>query len=59
MLVGVAFSLWRAAFLADALTRTWPEALDDDRSFSRPFLGRMRLRLALSTLAKAGRVAII
>jgi hypothetical protein len=29
ILVGVAFSLWRAAFLADALTRTWPEALDD------------------------------
>jgi hypothetical protein len=28
-LVGVAFSLWRAAFLADVPTRTWPEALRD------------------------------
>lgn len=29
MLVGVAFSLWRAAFLAEMPTRTWPEALRD------------------------------
>lgn len=29
LLVGVAFSLWRAAFLADMPTRTWPEALRD------------------------------
>ncbi len=29
VLVAVAFSLWRAAFLADAPTRTWPDALHD------------------------------
>ena len=28
-LVAVAFALWRAAFLADSPTRTWPEALRD------------------------------
>lgn len=28
-LVGVAFSLWRAAFLADMPTRTWEQALED------------------------------
>jgi hypothetical protein len=33
VLVAVAFSLWRAAFLADAPTRTWPEALDDVQEF--------------------------
>jgi hypothetical protein len=29
LLVSVAFSLWRAAFLAGMQTRTWPEALTD------------------------------
>ena len=28
-LVGVTFSLWRAAFLADMPTRTWEQALED------------------------------
>jgi len=28
-LVACAFSLWRAAFLADSPTRTWPEVLND------------------------------
>jgi hypothetical protein len=31
ILVAVAYSLWRAAFLADAPTRTWPQALSDAR----------------------------
>jgi hypothetical protein len=29
LLVGVAFSLWRAAFLAEMPTRKWPQALGD------------------------------
>jgi hypothetical protein len=38
LLVGVAFSLWRAAFLADAPTRTWPEALADAQEFLKTVL---------------------
>ena len=38
VLVGVAFSLWRAAFLADAPTRTGPEALDDARKLLKAVL---------------------
>jgi hypothetical protein len=38
ILVGVAFALWRAAFLADASTRTWPEALEDAQALLKAVL---------------------
>jgi hypothetical protein len=38
LLVGVAFSLWRAAFLTDMPTREWPEALRDARKLLKTVL---------------------
>lgn len=37
-LAAIAFSLWRAAFLADAHTRKWPEALEDAQKFLKTVL---------------------